>query len=131
MGVRKKSNNHTGQEALNRHHSNQSGGASRLNQEPSNKEKVWQVVSMIPAGKVATYGQVARLAGIPTHARFVGSVLGQLPARSKLPWHRVLNASFKISDRGGDDVRRQRSKLKQEVVLFIGQRVAKLHHWDT
>ena len=86
---------------------------------------------MIPRGKVATYGQVARLAGIPTHARYVGTVLSQLPPRTKLPWHRVVNAAMRISDRGGESVRRQRRRLQREDVMFMGQRIAKSHRWET
>lgn len=60
-------------------------------------EAIWQVVGAIPKGKVATYGQVAELAGIPGGARMVGRCLSQLPRDSQLPWFRVINASGKIS----------------------------------
>lgn len=131
MGIKKKSNNHTVICALGSGHIHQSGVADPLNQELSNNEKIWQVVSMIPAGKVATYGQVARLAGIPSHARYVGTTLSRLPPQSRLPWHRVVNASLKISDRGGRSVARQRGQLEGEGVLFIGKRIADVHRWDT
>ena len=52
----------------------QSGGGQRPSQ-PSPEERVWQVVALIPAGRVASYGQVAALAGMPNHARFVGRTL--------------------------------------------------------
>ncbi len=58
---------------------------------------IWQVVAAIPAGRVATYGQVARVAGYPGHARYVGSVLKGLPSNTRLPWHRVINAQGKSS----------------------------------
>lgn len=60
-------------------------------------EAVWQVVAMIPPGKVATYGQVAALARHPNQARRVGRVLSKLPAGSRLPWHRVISASGRIT----------------------------------
>lgn len=51
------------------------------------------VVSAVPAGRVVTYGQVARLVGWPNHARLVGRVLGSLPSGSGIPCHRVVSAS--------------------------------------
>jgi len=65
--------------------------------EPSYQEKIWQIVALIPEGKVATYGQVAELAGLPKMARAVGRTLSQLPKDTQLPWHRVINAQGKIS----------------------------------
>jgi len=58
---------------------------------------ITQIVGSIPYGKVASYGQVARLSGYPSHARFVGAVLKQLPSDSSLPWHRVVNGKGRVS----------------------------------
>ena len=90
---------------------------------------IWQTVSMIPKGQVATYGQIARLIGYPSHARYVGKTLSQLPKGSKLPWHRVVNSSLKISQRGGGGAR-QRALLELEHITFIGDRIAQAHHWE-
>ena len=90
--------------------------------------RVWQVVSMIPKGKVATYGQVAALAGMPAHARFVGTVLRRLPSGSRLPWHRVVNAGL-CSSLGGEGGAEQRKRLADEGVSFIGQKAAKACRW--
>ena len=49
-------------------------------------QAVWQLVAQIPKGRIATYGQIARLAGYPSHARFVGRTLSNLPKGTKLPW---------------------------------------------
>jgi len=71
-----------------------------INSESSKAYKqklIWQVIQAIPNGKVCTYGEVARLAGLPGLARFVGATLKQLPPDSKLPWHRVVNAQGRIS----------------------------------
>ncbi len=84
---------------------------------------------MIPQGKVATYGQIARLIGLPSHARFVGRTLRNLPRGTRLPWHRVVNASLRISQRGGGEARQKRL-LKKEDVTFIGERIATAHRWD-
>jgi methylated-DNA-protein-cysteine methyltransferase related protein len=86
------------------------------------RERVWQVVAAIPAGRVATYGQVAGLAGIPRGARFVGSVLRALPPGSRLPWHRVLNAAGRTSV-DPFTAREQRERLAAEGVAFVGGRV--------
>ena len=85
--------------------------------EPTFEERVWQVVSSIPPGSVATYGQIAELAGEPRRARHVGRVLGSLPHGSRLPWHRVVNASGRSSLPGaaGEE---QRRRLRDEGVRF-------------
>ena len=65
--------------------------------EESRYDRIYRVVSRIPAGKVATYGQVAALAGFATGARLVGYALHALPPRSAVPWYRVVNAQGAIS----------------------------------
>lgn len=54
-------------------------------------EMILAVVNQIPYAKVATYGQIARLAGLPKHARLVGWVLSHLNADTDIPWYRVIN----------------------------------------
>ncbi|MCZ6711478.1 MAG: MGMT family protein [Gammaproteobacteria bacterium] len=93
---------------------------------------MWQVVAMIPSGLVATYGQIAALAGLPSHARYVGRTLHNLPKNTTLPWHRVVNAGLRISPRSGpntDGADQQRHRLELEKVEFIGQRIAQAHRW--
>ena len=60
-------------------------------------QSVWKVVSEIPSGHVLTYGEVARLSGMPRAARRVGQALRRSPRGMNLPWHRVINAQGKIS----------------------------------
>ena len=84
------------------------------------RQRILAVVDSIPRGCVATYGQVAREAGLARRARLVGRVLRDLPAGSGLPWHRVVNASGRISLRAGDGAARQRRRLAQEGVRFEG-----------
>jgi methylated-DNA-protein-cysteine methyltransferase-like protein len=74
------------------------------------RQRVQAVVDSIPPGRVATYGQVARIAGLPRNARFVGRVLRELPRGSRLAWHRVLGAGGRIvlpSDGAGGAQRRR------------------------
>ena len=63
----------------------------------TSKQRLYSIIQQIPKGCVATYGQVAELAGLPGCARMVGRTLSQLPSGSQLPWHRVIAASGKIS----------------------------------
>lgn len=97
---------------------------------PGPEERIWQAVAAIPRGKVASYGQVAALAGMPSHARLVGRVLAQLPEGTRLPWHRVVNASLRISLPEGPSARLQRQRLRREGVAFVGRRVARQCRWD-
>ncbi|MDU4094599.1 MAG: MGMT family protein [Pantoea sp.] len=76
-------------------------------------QRVIQVIAAIPCGTVATYGDVARLAGSPRAARQVGGVLRRLPAESRLPWYRIINRHGHISLQG-DDLLRQRDALEAE-----------------
>lgn len=90
--------------------------------EASLNERIWQVVAAIPPGRVATYGDVARLAGLPRGARRVGVALHRLPAATRLPWHRVLNARGRLSLPPDSTAgRRQRRRLEQEGLAFDGQ----------
>jgi methylated-DNA-protein-cysteine methyltransferase-like protein len=82
-------------------------------------KRIYAVVRRIPRGRVATYGQVARLAGIGRDPRQVGYALHVLPRHSLVPWHRVINARGEISlprSEGGDVT--QRFLLEREGVRF-------------
>ena len=85
--------------------------------------RIYDVVARIPRGRVATYGQVARLAGLPGRARLVGYALAAIPDGSGLPWHRVVNARGQISPRAGGAPfdRVQRLRLERERVRFDGR----------
>lgn len=83
--------------------------------------RVWQLVNAIPAGHIATYGQIAGLAGLPQQARLVGRILGRLPTDTRLPWHRVVNSKGEITN---PDPHRQRQRLQEEGVLVKEFRVS-------
>lgn len=80
------------------------------------RQRICALVDCIPRGRVATYGQIAAEAGLPRRARLVGRVLLELPPRSRLPWHRVVNAAGRISDRPGAGPALQRARLEREGV---------------
>lgn len=86
----------------------------------SSHAAIYRVVRRIPAGRVATYGQVAWLAGLPGQARLVGYAMHAAAADDLVPWHRVVNAQGGISARSdgpGASVL-QRLRLEQEAVVF-------------
>ena len=94
--------------------------------------QILQVVALIPYGKVASYGQIAKLAGLPKHARLVGYVLKHLDQATEIPWHRVINSQGKISlsklDHFGDNI--QRLKLLEEGVMVIADKInLKQYQW--
>lgn len=66
---------------------------------PSRWERFYAIVRKIPRGRVATYGQVAKLARLPGHARQVGYALNALSDGNTVPWHRVINSQGRISPR--------------------------------
>ena len=85
----------------------------------SRYRRFYEVVESIPEGRVATYGQVALLAGKPGRARLVGHALSSLDENSEVPWHRVINSRGEISRRGlGDSEHFQRILLESEGVVF-------------
>ena len=89
------------------------------------QRQILEVVALIPFGKVATYGQIAKLAGLPKHARLVGTVLKNLDEGSHLPWHRVINSQGKVStinlDENGES--RQLKLLKNEGILLENHKI--------
>jgi methylated-DNA-protein-cysteine methyltransferase related protein len=87
---------------------------------PGAFERIYAVVCRIPKGRVATYGQVARLANLPGRARLVGYALSALDGRRPVPWHRVVNAQGRISARRGEEDWGviQRLRLQREKVAF-------------
>jgi methylated-DNA-protein-cysteine methyltransferase related protein len=83
------------------------------------------VIRRIPKGWVATYGQVAAMAGLPRRARLVGHVLRHLDPATKIPWHRVVNAKGEVSyspSRNGSDALQQRMLQKEGVEFDDGNR---------
>ena len=85
---------------------------------------IYQVLANIPAGKVLSYGELAKRAGIPGAARLVGKVLRDLPEGSQLPWHRVVNAQGKLSlPQDSASYCEQQQRLINEGVEFVNQKI--------
>ena len=79
-------------------------------------EVVIQVIKKIPKGKVATYGQIATLAGSPRAARQVVRILHSSSKKHNLPWHRVINSQGKIALRENEGFEIQKGLLEKEKV---------------
>jgi methylated-DNA-protein-cysteine methyltransferase-like protein len=97
----------------------------------NSRELVLETVLRIPEGRVATYGQVARAAGLPGRARLVGRSLRGLTPDSVVPWHRVVGAGGRISIPSSHGAELQRQLLEDEGVTFRGSRVdLERHAWS-
>lgn len=95
--------------------------------------QILEVIALIPYGKVATYGQIAKLAGLPKHARLVGYVLKLLDVESQIPWFRVINSQGKLSvtriNEFGQNI--QQNLLEREGVYLLNHKVnLKLFGWQ-
>jgi len=86
--------------------------------------RIYETIRDIPAGSVASYGQVAEIAGIPRGARLVGRALRDLPRGHDVPWHRVITASGRIAfARGSRPFEKQKKLLIMEGVAVIAGRI--------
>ena len=88
------------------------------------RQAIYHIVARIPPGKVATYGQIATLAGTSGQARQVGYALAALPDNADVPWHRVINARGEISPRRRTKIHElQRHLLEGEGITFVADRI--------
>ena len=105
-----------------------------MGRQPSDSyQQIYAVVQEIPMGRVATYGQVAAVAGLAGHARQVGYALHSLPEGTDVPWHRVINARGEVSPRSeGGWEHYQRHLLEEEGVCFndTGRVDLKRFRWE-
>ena len=87
-------------------------------------QNVWKVVSEIPAGHVLTYGEVAKLSGMPRQARRVSQAMRRAPRKMQLPWHRVINSQGKISfPEESPGWLEQKDRLEGEGVVFLNGKI--------
>ncbi len=96
----------------------QERGRSPQTMKESMYKRIYSTVSIIPPGRVATYGQIARIAG-KCSARNVGYAMSSVPPESDVPWHRVINSRGSISVRShGEPSTAQRKMLETEGIVF-------------
>jgi len=95
-------------------------------------DRIWATVSDIPAGSVASYGQIAEIAGISRGARQVGYALRQLPTKSDVPWHRVITSSGRIAFQKGSRAynRQSRRLIMEDVVILKGRIDMRKYRWQ-
>jgi methylated-DNA-protein-cysteine methyltransferase-like protein len=94
--------------------------------------RIWDTVSLVPEGRVATYGEIATAAGLPGRARLVGRAMASLPEDSAVPWHRVINAAGRISLPPKGPAELQRALLEAEgIELRQGRVDLRLYGWET
>ena len=95
-------------------------------------EKIWATICDIPEGSVASYGQIAEIAGIPRGARQVGYALRHLPRGHSVPWHRVITASGKIAFEQGSDAFNEQSKrlMMEDVAILEGRVEMRKYRWQ-
>ncbi len=95
-------------------------------------QRIRDTICDIPSGSVASYGQIAEIAGIPRGARQVGYTLRHLPRGHSVPWHRVVQASGKIAfDNDTPQFREQRRRLRDEGVRVVSGRIdMQVHRWQ-
>ncbi|MFT2092893.1 MGMT family protein [Paraglaciecola sp. 2405UD69-4] len=90
----------------------------------TNNQKIWKTIQLIPSGKVATYGQIADLSGLPGRARLVGKALSSAPQELNVPWYRVLRSTGQIAfPVGSEQSKKQTGYLQQENVAVFNNRV--------
>ena len=80
--------------------------------------KTSEIIKDVPYGKVATYGQIASLAGSPSSARQVSWILHSSSEKEKLPWHRIINSKGTISLKPGYGYELQKKLLQEEGIVF-------------
>lgn len=96
-------------------------------------KRIWEQAALIPEGSVASYGQIAKLAGLPRRgARMVGRAVGSAPKEMALPWHRIVNAQGKIAiPKGSRGYERQQELLRAEgIEVENGKLNMDLYRWD-
>jgi methylated-DNA-protein-cysteine methyltransferase-like protein len=98
------------------------------NQDKSEALAIYHVISQIPHGRVAGYGDVAKMAGLPGYARYVGYLLKSVPIDTSLPWHRVVRSDGTIPQR---TIVKQKPKLMAEKVVLKDQKVSQALFWNS
>lgn len=89
-------------------------------------QTIWDIIAMIPRGQVATYGDVARAAGLARGARQTAYALRVSPADLHLPWHRVVGVGGRIAiPRSSRSYHEQARRLRSEGVIVKQGRIAR------
>jgi methylated-DNA-protein-cysteine methyltransferase-like protein len=95
-------------------------------------ERIWATIRDIPQGCVASYGQIAEIAGVPRGARQVGYALRHLPRGHDVPWYRVIRSSGRIAFEKGSDAFNEQSKrlMMEDVAILEGRIDMQKYRWQ-
>ena len=98
----------------------------------SRDEAIRAMIRRVPYGRVASYGQIATLVGMPRHARLVGYVLRNSCERDELPWHRIVNASGApaFPPESASFLEQEKRLLAEQVVLLNGKVPLRQYRWE-
>ena len=97
---------------------------NRTKQPTSTYQAIWSIVRQIPKGRVATYGEIAKLSGLVGKSRLVGYALHNLPPNSNIPWHRVINSKGKISlPKKNGKYAQQKKLLSKERIIIKNEKI--------
>jgi O-6-methylguanine DNA methyltransferase len=95
------------------------------------KEKIYELAKQIPKGKVATYGQLAKMAGAPGAARAVGMCMSTNKTPEIIPCHRVVASNGKLTGYAFGGVNKKKEILEKEGVKFVGDKIdLSLSQWN-
>lgn len=94
-------------------------------------QRIWNTIRDIPEGRVASYGQIAEIAGVPRGARQVGYALKHVPDGLDVPWYRVVRSSGQLAFEGGTRAFREQSGLlaEENVPVLKGRVDMKKYGW--
>ena len=93
-------------------------------------EAIWKIVSGIASGQVMGYGEVARMAGFPRHARMVSKTMSRSP--EPLPWYRVVRSNLTLAfEVGSEPYKKQQGLLKKEGVQIVDGKVVPVDSYDS
>jgi len=95
-----------------------------LSSQQERREAIFLALAQIPKGKVITYGNLAKLAGLPNGARLAGRLMCELPEGTELPWHRVINAQGRLSlPVGSNSYREQHQRLLNDGIEIVNGKI--------
>lgn len=95
------------------------------------QQAILHTLSLIPSGRVSSYGEIARRAGYPGLARYVAMILKNLPENSTIPWHRVINSKGRCSFPSDSDMHHLQVNLLKAEDIPVSESgiVPKAYFW--
>ncbi|MBI6190554.1 MGMT family protein [Providencia rettgeri] len=102
-----------------------------MNNAPSFRDIIYNLIGSIPRGRVVTYGTLAKMAGYPAHVRQVCQVIRTIPAGSSLPCHRIINSQGKLSVKGECYLRHKQALINEGIIFDLNDKIKlKDYFWE-